>query len=164
MNKKKDRSTLAASLDNRLFFRLYQSANMMHKTGTRALEQSHITTQQWAIIGALSRTRVESSNGIAVSDLAAFLMVSRQNLTGLLSRLESRNLIERTVSSEDSRRRLIRLTEAGQKLWQTDMSQNIGSYYDTALEGFSTTDKIHVIHYLDKLLENLSALDPDDKS
>lgn len=162
MNKKKDRSTLAASLDNRLFFRLYQSANMMHKTGTRALEQSHITTQQWAIIGALSRR--ESSNGITVSDLAAFLMVSRQNLTGLLSRLESRNLIERTVSNVDSRRRLIRLTEVGRRLWRTDMSQKIGTYYDTALEGFSTTDKIHVIHYLDKLLENLRALDPNDKS
>ena len=37
-------------LANRLFFRLYQSANMMHKTGTKALDETGITTQQWAIL------------------------------------------------------------------------------------------------------------------
>ena len=41
-------------LANRLFFRLYQSANLMHKTGTKALDDMNITTQQWAVIGALA--------------------------------------------------------------------------------------------------------------
>ena len=42
-------------LANRLFFRLYQCANMLHKTGTRAVEAEGLTTQQWAVLGALSR-------------------------------------------------------------------------------------------------------------
>ncbi len=44
-------------LANRLFFRLYQCANMLHKTGTRAVEAEGLTTQQWAVLGALSRPR-----------------------------------------------------------------------------------------------------------
>jgi hypothetical protein len=42
---------------NRLFFRLYQCANMLHKTGTRAVADEGLTTQQWAVLGALSRPR-----------------------------------------------------------------------------------------------------------
>ena len=65
---------MSLGLSNRLFFRLYQCANMLHKTGTRALEDHGITTQQWAVLGALTRTGF--SEGVAVGDLAAFLMVS----------------------------------------------------------------------------------------
>lgn len=92
-------------LANRMFFRLYQSANLMHKSGTKALEDMHITTQQWAVIGALARERAEE--GIAVGELTRFLMVSRQNLTGVLARLERDGLVERLVSPHDSRSRLI---------------------------------------------------------
>ena len=44
-------------LANRLFFRLYQCANMLHKTGSRAVEEEGLTTQQWAVLGALSREK-----------------------------------------------------------------------------------------------------------
>ncbi len=40
-------------LANRLFFKLYQCANMLHKTGSRAVESEGLTTQQWAVLGAL---------------------------------------------------------------------------------------------------------------
>ena len=146
-------------LANRMFFRLYQSANLMHKSGTKALEDMHITTQQWAVIGALARERAEE--GIAVGELTRFLMVSRQNLTGVLARLERDGLVERLVSPHDSRSRLIRLTDLGGHLWRTEMSERISRFYEAALEGFSTTDKIHLIHYLDKLLENMKQLDQE---
>jgi len=144
-------------LANRLFFRLYQSANLMHKSGTKALEDVHITTQQWAVIGALARRGAEG--GIAVGELTRFLLVSRQNLTGVLSRLERDKFIERVVSPHDSRSRLVRLTAHGRTLWRTEMSARISSFYEGALEGFSTTDKIHTIHYLDKLLGNMKRMD-----
>lgn len=146
-------------LANRLFFRLYQSANLMHKSGTRALEDTHITTQQWAVIGALARKGAE--DGTPVGELTRYLLVSRQNLTGVLSRLERDGLIERVVSPHDSRSRLIRLSDHGWTLWRTEMSARISSFYAGALKGFSTTDKIHTIHYLDKLLTNMKQLEPD---
>jgi hypothetical protein len=72
-------------LANRLFFRLYQCANMLHKTGTRAVEKEGLTTQQWAVLGALSRSDAEG--GMSVGDLARYLKVSRQNLSGQIGRM-----------------------------------------------------------------------------
>lgn len=132
---------------------------MLHKTGTRALEEYGITTQQWAVLGALTRT--DFAMGVPVGDLATFLLVSRQNLAGVLSRLESLGYIERTVSETDNRSRLIRLTEKGLSLWDENMRPVIAGYYEDALNGFSTEDKIHMLHYLDKMLHNFRTIDPD---
>lgn len=150
---------LSLGLSNRLFFRLYQCANMLHKTGTRALDDYRITTQQWAVLGAL--TRPAFAGGVAVGDLAAFLLVSRQNLAGVLSRLEATDYVERIVDPKDNRSRLVSLTAKGRSLWDENMRPVIADYYDEALTGFSTEDKIHFNHYLDKLLDNFKTIDPE---
>ena len=150
---------ISPGLSNRLFFRLYQCANMLHKTGTRALDDYEITTQQWAVLGAL--TRPAFAEGVAVGDLAAFLLVTRQNLAGVLQRLEAMDYVERAVDANDNRSRLIRLTAKGRSLWDANMRPVIADYYDEALAGFSTEDKIHMIHYFDKMLANFKALDPE---
>jgi DNA-binding MarR family transcriptional regulator len=54
--------------------------------GSRAVEAEGLTTQQWAVLGALSREKAQG--GVSIGDLARYLMVSRQNLAGLLSRME----------------------------------------------------------------------------
>ncbi len=150
---------LSWGLSNRLFFRLYQCTNMLHKTGTKALEEHKITTQQWAVLGAL--TRPSFCDGVAVGDLASFLLVSRQNLAGVLQRLEAMDYIERVVDPKDSRSRLILLTTKGRSLWDANMRPVISDYYREALAGFSTEDKIHLVHYLDKMLRNFKAIDPE---
>lgn len=140
-------------LSNRLFFRLYQCANMLHKTGTRALEAQRVTTQQWAVLGALP-----DAGGVTVGDLAARLMVSRQNLTGVLARLEAMGLTERSVDQRDNRARLIRRTPEGQARWLA-MQPAIAGFYAGALEGFSHRDMIAMLAALDKLLDNFRAID-----
>ena len=59
---------------------------MLHKTGSRAVEEEGLTTQQWAVLGALSRDKAQG--GMSIGDLARYLMVSRQNLSGLIGRME----------------------------------------------------------------------------
>jgi MarR family transcriptional regulator, organic hydroperoxide resistance regulator len=147
--------TFGASLSNRLAFRLYQCANLLNKTGTRALERHDVTTQQWAILGALVRDRW--SGGIAVRDLASLLMVSRQNLTGVLSRIEARGWIERVVDPGDNRSRLIKLTPDGWRRW-AEMQADIAAYYAEAMKGLSNSDKIHALHYLDMLRANFCTI------
>ncbi|MGL4490491.1 MAG: MarR family winged helix-turn-helix transcriptional regulator [Rhizobiaceae bacterium] len=151
---KKD--VLTEELSNRLFFRLYQCANMLHKTGTKAVERHGITTQQWGILGALSDNRLQ--DGIPVGVLATRLMVSRQNLMGLLSRLEALDMVARVVDERDNRSRLIRLTGHGRKTWKA-MQGDIASYYAAALRGFSSSDLIHTLHYLDTLRDNFRTID-----
>lgn len=148
--------SLSVGLSNRIAFRLYQCSNLLNKTGTRALDRHQVTTQQWAILGALVRDRW--AGGIAVGDLAALVMVSRQNLTGVLSRMESRGLVERTVDPNDNRSRLIRLTVEGRQRW-SDMQAEIEAFYAEAFQGMSSSDKIHTLHYLSLLRENFKAID-----
>ena len=148
---------LRIDLANRLFFKLYQCANMLHKTGTKAVEAQGLTTQQWAVMGALSRS--EATQGMGVGDLARYLLVSRQNLAGLLTRMEAAGYVQMLTDPSDKRARLVQLTEAGQKVWQHDAAVSIAAYYEQALEGFSSNDMVHTLHYLLKLLDNMQAID-----
>ncbi len=157
----KNISTTRIELANRLFFRLYQCANMLHKTGTRAVEKEGLTTQQWAVLGALSRP--ESEDGMSVGDLARYLMVSRQNLSGVLSRMERDEHIGSAPDGRDRRSRLITMTESGREVWLMQAQPKIHEYYEQALAGFSINDITHSLHYLLKLLENMKRLDSDEE-
>lgn len=151
--------SVRTELANRLFFRLYQCTNMLHKTGTRAVEAEGLTTQQWAVLGALSRP--EAEGGMSVGDLARYLMVSRQNLAGLISRMERDGHICTAPDGRDRRSRLVTMTASGREVWTVKAQPKIHDYYEQALDGFSTNDLTHTLHYLLKLLENMKRLDDD---
>ncbi len=144
-------------LANRVFFRLYQCANMLHKTGSRAIEADGLTTQQWAVLGALSRP--QAAEGMSVGDLARYLMVSRQNLSGVISRMERDGHVGLAPDPRDRRSRLITMTETGRRVWQVDAQPKIFAYYEDTLTGFSVNDIAHTLHYLLKLLENMQRID-----
>ena len=146
-------------LANRVFFRLYQCANMLHKTGTKAVEAEGLTTQQWAVLGALSRPA--ASGGMSVGDLARYLKVSRQNLSGLLGRMERDGRIQTAADERDRRSRLVSMTTAGLRVWQDEALPKIHGYYGQVLEGFSVNDITHTLHYLLKILENMQRLDAE---
>jgi len=149
-----------ADLANRLFFRLYQCANMLHKTGSRAIEAHGLTTQQWAVLGALSRP--QAAGGMKLGDLARYLMVSRQNLAGVVGRLERDGRVESAADPQDGRSRLVRMTAAGRQVWQRHALPKIHGYYEQALDGFSVNDMVHTVHYLLKMLENMEKIDAAD--
>lgn len=156
-NTSKSNQIARMELANRLFFRLYQCANLLHKTGTRAVESEGLTTQQWAVLGALSRP--EAKPGMSVNDLARYLMVSRQNLAGVIGRMERDGHICVTPDERDRRSRLIRMTDSGRHVWLVKALPKIQAYYEQALDEFSLGDITHTLHYLLKLLENMERLD-----
>ena len=152
-------SSAKMELANRLFFRLYQCANMLHKTGSRAVEEEGLTTQQWAVLGALSRPKADG--GMSVGDLARYLMVSRQNLSGLLSRMERDGRVEIAPDGRDRRSRLVTMTTSGRHVWQSQALPKIHAYYEQILADFSINDITHTLHYLLKILENMQRLDAE---
>ena len=146
-------------LANRLFFRLYQCANMLHKTGTRAVEEEGLTTQQWAVLGALSREKAQG--GMSIGDLARYLMVSRQNLSGLIGRMERDGHVAVAPSGQDRRSRVVTMTKSGRHVWQVLAQPKIHAYYEEILADFSVNDVTHTLHYLLKILENMQRLDAE---
>lgn len=150
-----EKNLASIEINNRLFFRLFQAANTLHTKGTQALDGFGVTTQQWSVLGALSRPQAEG--GMSVNELSRYLLVSRQNLTGLLGRLERDGLVERATSEEDRRERKVRLSEKGVDLWQS-LADPIHNFYDAALKGFSFDDRLAFIHYINLLQRNMSQL------
>lgn len=148
---------------NRLFLRLYQASNLMHKTGTKAVGDFGATTQQWAVLGALSRPSVRD-RGMTVKQLIGFLMVSRQNLTAVLDRLEQAGLVERVrTAGADGRLRHVRLTSQGIDIWGA-MLGSIRRYYDSALDGFSTEECVLLFKLLDRLRDGLSRMQEPEEA
>jgi DNA-binding MarR family transcriptional regulator len=145
---------------NLLFFRLYQCANMLHKTGTKAVESEGLTTQRWAVLGALSRP--ESADGMAVGDLARYLKVSRQSLAGVVGRLEGDGLVGSEPDPADGRSRRFRLTERGRGGWHDRTLPLIDGYYEEAAAGLSIEDMSHALHYISRLLENMTDIDDNN--
>ena len=146
-------------LANRLFFRLYQCANMLHKTGTRAVEAEGLTTQQWAVLGALSREKAQG--GMSIGDLARYLMVTRQGLSGLISRMERDGHVAVQLDGRDRRSRIVTMTPSGRHVWQVLARPKILAYYEEILSDFSINDVTHTLHYLLKMLENMKRVDED---
>jgi len=157
VNPEQSPNSTKIDLANRLFFRLYQCANMLHKTGTRAVEEEGLTTQQWAVLGALSRDKAQG--GMSIGDLARYLMVSRQNLSGLISRMERDGHVVIAPDERDRRSRVVRMTDSGRHVWQVLAQPKIRAYYDQILADFSINDVTHTLHYLLKILENMQKLD-----
>ena len=142
-------------INNRLFFRLFQVANTLHTKGTQAIEEFGVTTQQWSVLGALSRP--QAVDGMSTGDLSRFLLVSRQNLTGLLSRLERDGLLERATSEDDRRSRKVKLSAQGMALW-VKLQEPIHAFYSNALKDLSFDDRLAFIHYFTKLQTNMSKM------
>ena len=146
-------------LANRLFFRLYQCANMLHKTGSRAVEAEGLTTQRWAVLGALSRENAQG--GMSIGELARYMMVSRQNLSGLIDRMEREGHVAVAPADLDRRSRVVTMTESGRHAWQVLAQPKIHAYYDEILADFSINDLTHTLHYMLKILKNMQRLDAE---
>jgi DNA-binding MarR family transcriptional regulator len=99
-------------LNNRLFFRLFQTENVYQAA---ALRELGISAVQGATLGALYR---DPENGMSFSALYGYLSVSRQNMDAVLKRLEHAGYVERIEDKADRRSRIVRLTPAGIAAWR----------------------------------------------
>lgn len=145
---------MSREIATRIFFRIYQCDNLISRGVTRALDQYDLTAQQWAVLGALSRAKARG--GMTVGNLSAFLKVSRQNITGVLSRLEERNLIDKAVDAVDTRIRNVRLTPRGVQMWKSGRPA-IQSYFVQMLDSAPPGENAGFLERLELLLARLEA-------
>lgn len=135
-------------LNNRLFFRLLQVANVMHNAATQAVEALGVTSQQWSVLGSLAR--FEESGGASVNHLSAHLRISRQNLSNILQRLERVGLTERVPVPSDLRQRNVVMTEKGKELWRA-LQRIAGPFHEGALQGFTVAERLQFLELVTRL-------------
>ncbi|HEY1981452.1 MAG TPA: MarR family transcriptional regulator [Xanthobacteraceae bacterium] len=146
---KKKSSTELGAVNNRIFFRLFQLGNTLQR---QAVKELGISTVQWAVLGALSRNQAE--DGMSFAELADYLVVSRQNLDGVLKRLERDRHVLRVTDMTDKRARLVRLTTQGRQFWKS-LQPKIYEFYRQAMTQFRFDDTVAFVHYLNKLQAEL---------
>ncbi|UXJ50854.1 MarR family winged helix-turn-helix transcriptional regulator [Pseudomonas citronellolis] len=144
-------------IPNRLFFRLFQTGNILQR---QVQNEMGISTVQWAVLGALSREGYEQ--GISFNQLTEYLVVSRQSLDGVLKRMERDGHVLRVPHPEDGRARLVRLTPNGQAFWDS-LQGRIHDFYQQGLQGFSFDDSVSLLHLLNKLHQDLARISLQDR-
>jgi DNA-binding MarR family transcriptional regulator len=140
------------SVPNRLFFRLFQTGNVLQR---QVQKEMGISTVQWAVLGALSRQGYEG--GISFFELTEYLVVSRQSLDGVLKRMERDNHVLRVPHPDDGRARLVQLTDTGKAFWDS-LQERIQTFYELGLKSFSFDDGISLLHFLNKLQDDMAAI------
>ena len=86
-----------------------QLANLLTRRLAPVFEKARITPQQWAILSVLSRADAPMS----LASLARTMMVSKQNMTGMMTRLEQLGFAERADDPKDLRSSRVVLTRRG---------------------------------------------------
>ena len=98
-------------LDNQVCFPLYSAANAMIRAYRPVLDAIDLTYPQYLVMLALWQYP-----RLTVTELGTKLRLDSGTLTPLLKRLEAKELVSRTRSSDDERVRIISLTERGTAL------------------------------------------------
>jgi len=103
----------AASADKeklRLWVRLLRTSRTIEAELRERLRREFDTTlPRFDVMAALFR----SPEGMLMSDLSRFLLVSNGNVTGIVGRLASEGLVTRSRRNGDRRTSMVRLTETG---------------------------------------------------
>ena len=86
-----------------------QLANLLTRRLAPVFEKARVTPQQWAILSVLH----QSGGPMSLAALARSMMVSKQNMTGMMARLEQLGFAERAGDPADLRSSRVVLTRRG---------------------------------------------------
>ena len=116
------------------------------------LRPDELTTQQAVVL-----TAVTALDGPSVSDVAAAIGSTRQNVTQLVTALERKGMLRIDDDPTDSRRRVLTTTRLSDAYWE---ERNAGDY--TALEGwFGMLDRDELRELCDVLQRVVSGRQPE---
>jgi DNA-binding MarR family transcriptional regulator len=100
----------------RLWIRLLRASRTIEAELRERLKKEFDTTlPRFDVMAALYRV----PEGMLMSDLSRFLLVSNGNVTGIVDRLVSEGLVARARRNGDRRTSMVRLTEAGVEAFRT---------------------------------------------
>ncbi len=134
-----------------LVLNVFRLANVWGQVGNRLAGAYGLTAQQWL---ALTSIAVGGEEGVTPTEVGKSALVSPQNVTGLLDRLERSGYVERKPVGGDRRSYRVRLTGAGKKVF---LALNpVGAAWAQQAVSELPAEKIALLHEL--LSEYLAAV------
>lgn len=89
-----------------------QLANLLNRRLAPVFEKAKVTPQQWAVLSALA----DETAPVTLVALARRLVVTKQNMTGMIARLEQLGVAERQGDPNDLRSSRVQLTRRGRTI------------------------------------------------
>jgi DNA-binding MarR family transcriptional regulator len=131
----------------RLWVRLLRAVRPIEVELRRRLDREFgVTLPKFDVMAALARRE----EGMTMTEVSRFLMVSNGNVTGLVDRLVAEGLVVRVANRDDRRATFVRLTRKGQRLFET-MAEAHERWVDEILGGFGDGESEAMIGLLDRL-------------
>ncbi|MGZ7033312.1 MAG: MarR family winged helix-turn-helix transcriptional regulator [Thermoanaerobaculia bacterium] len=127
-----------------------QLANLLTRRLGPVFEKANITPQQWAVLAALD----EAGEPTTLASIARTLLVSKQNMTGMIARLEQLALVERNENPNDLRSARVQLTRRGR-----GVVEKLRPAYERwvgNVGGLSERDLQNLARTVDRLIEKLN--------
>jgi DNA-binding MarR family transcriptional regulator len=143
-----DRSALA----RRAIFDAMRVSNLFDRRWGAITQGAEITSAQWLTLGLLEREGGE--DGLTPTELCRRLCVSKQNMTGMILRLEKKGLIERRPDPHDRRSFRVQATGMGSKAVRT-LAPYEGEFFLRQVDGLSDDTLHEMTEGLSRVLAHL---------
>ena len=141
-------------LENQLCFRLYTAARLTMGVYHPYLDPLGITYPQYLVLLVLWEQDKQP-----VCDIAKKMMLDTNTVTPLLQRMEKSGLINRTRGKEDSRQRIVSLTEKGKAMQEQAKHIPECLSNDMTLKTGDEEEILRMIPTLDKLIDGLKKVE-----
>ncbi len=141
-------------LENQLCFRLYTAARLTMGVYHPYLDPLGITYPQYLVLLVLWERDKQP-----VCDIAKKMMLDTNTVTPLLQRMEKSGLINRTRGKEDSRQRIVSLTEKGKAMQEQAKHIPECLSNDMTLKTGDEEEILKMIPTLDKLIDGLKKVE-----
>ncbi len=128
--------------------RAYQAFEAYSATHIRTLG---LTPSQFDIVATLGNT-----DGMSFKQLGERTLITKGTLTGVVDRLQARNLVRRIASPSDGRSQIVQLTRKGESFFKRVFPAHV-SHVDRAFTALSQPELDQMKSVLSRLREVFSA-------
>lgn len=143
---------IARPVDRRLFFIMDRAHTRLSKEADKHLaKNASVSTSQAAVLIYLGY-----HDGCRLSDLAQGTGRNNAAITGLVTRMEADDLLERITLTSDRRSKAVALTDAGWALREQVMN-DFRDFNDRLVKGLSNSEVEAVLKFLALAPENVKA-------
>lgn len=133
--------------------RCYQAFEAYSTAHIRTLD---LTAPQFDIIATLGNTP-----GMTPKELGEQTLITKGTLTGIVDRLEAKQLVRRSAHSRDGRSQIVQLTEAGDALFRRVFPEHM-AHLRRAFAGFGAADYARIEDALAQLRKAFTSAQPGD--
>ena len=144
----------ALPVDDSIFFKLVRVVNLTARPFSESLgKASHLSLNEWRVLLVLA-----NHPQVAASEVAAFTGLDKMSVSRSLAALERRRRVVRKVDAADRRRMLLRLSAAGERLYER-IGVPAKLRERSLFQGIGAADQELLARLLDRLIDNLVTAD-----